>query len=104
MAATKITTRELAAHQRTAQREARALYLWDATLKGFGARISPTRVSWVVQKWTGGRGGKAKRIVIGHHPELELEQARKAASGVINDVHTGVDIVSKRQQVKQGQQ
>lgn len=62
----------------------RLTILWE---RGLGARVSKTgEVSWVVQRWEGGRGGKATRKVIGHYPVMTLAQARQVAA--TGDIHT----------------
>ncbi|MEY9721439.1 hypothetical protein ABIA22_003929 [Sinorhizobium fredii] len=44
----------------------KAVYIWDTELSGFGIYLTPKGdISWLVQKWIGGRGGKAVRQVIG---------------------------------------
>ena len=82
----------------------RVTYVWDTELKGFGCKITPTAASWIVQKWLGGRQGKAKRVVIGQHPVMSLHEARKAASIAIGDVLNGADLVGRKEQLRQQQQ
>jgi integrase len=101
MTATKLTKRELETVQRASKAQNRVFFLWDSELKGFGARVSPSRTSWLVQKWIGGRGGKAKRIVIGHAPPVALDDARKKAAAIISEVHQGADIISERRARRQ---
>src|SRR5262245_61506809 len=93
----KITTRTM----QRAKSEARgksAVMVWDSELAGFGLRASPRgRISWFVEKWAGGRGGRAKRSVFAHCPPLDLEDARREAGNQINAHRNGVDLVSLKQ-------
>jgi integrase len=84
---------------RKAKERKTSVMAWDSKLKGFGLRAAPTgRVSWLVQKWQGGRQGRARRIVIGHHPPMELEAARREAGIKIGEHFQGVDLVSAKQE------
>jgi integrase len=66
-------------------------YFWE---RGFGARVSPGgQVSWLVQRWEGGKSGKATRKVLGHYPVMTLEQAREIAKNGIPT--TLVDAINK---------
>jgi integrase len=93
----KITTRAMQRARSDAKRSKVAVMLWDQELQGFGLRASPKgRVSWFIEKWSGGRGGRAKRVVIGHSPPLDLEEARREAGAKINQHWNGVDLVSEK--------
>src|SRR5258706_4495901 len=72
-------------------------YLWDTSLIGFGCRISPTAISWLVQKSV---DNKAKRIVIGRYPPVTIEQARAKASIAIGEVSNSVDLVDRKQRLR----
>jgi len=99
----KLTKRRVLADRSNALAKGEPIHLWDTELKGFGVSISPFtgRVSWLVQKWQGGRDqGKSSRIVIGHYPELSLEEARKEAGTIIADAYRGVDIVARKRAVR----
>jgi integrase len=100
----KLTTRAVEALRKQAQTEARALFLWDTELRGFGARASGYgRVSWLVQKWGGGRwdgGGKAKRTVIAHYPPMGVDEARRQAGIAIGDTFKGSPLVGRRERVR----
>lgn len=72
-------------------------FLWDTELQGFGAKVWPSgQVSWIIQKWIGGRGGKAKRVVVGRYPGMDLEKARLEAGEAITATRKGADLVDKR--------
>ncbi|MFM9847818.1 MAG: tyrosine-type recombinase/integrase [Hyphomicrobiaceae bacterium] len=98
MAKEKITQRTIDSLRRKAASDGKPMFLWDTELQGFGAKVWPSgQVSWVVQKWLGGRGGKATRVAIGRYPPVDLEAARKKAGSAISDVHDGKDLISERE-------
>ncbi len=60
---------------------------WDATLPGFGVRVSPRGArSFVVMYYTGKR---RRRRTIGRHPTISLAEARTAAKQVLASVTLG---------------
>ena len=97
----KITLRQLEAVRRKAVESGKTVMLWDTDLKGFGLIASPTAASWIVQRWVGGRGGKAKRVVIGRYPEWSLERAKKEAPIALGQLGKGVDLVEEKKQERQ---
>jgi len=61
-----------------ARRLGKLTFIWE---RGLGARIAKDgKVTWLLQRWEGGRGGKSRRIVIGHYPVMTLEDARRVAT------------------------
>lgn len=104
MAQGKLTVRSIAWVRGSAASLGTAQFLWDTEVAGFGVKASPQgTVSYVVQKWIGGRGGKAKRIVIGRHPDLKLDDARSKAGRIASEVFDGADLVSERKQRREQQ-
>ena len=72
--------------------EAKDAVFWDRELPGFGARVYPSgRKIYVVQ--SRGPGG-SKRITLGRHGELTVEQARKQAVAVIDRIKRGENPVA----------
>ena len=102
MGPTKLTSRLVKSLRKKAQREGGTLFCWDTDVRGFGIKATASgQVSWLVQKWVGGREGGAKRIVIGHlSPAMGLDKARYEAGIVIGDVHKHglASIVSRKKQ------
>jgi integrase len=98
----KITLRTVANAQKTALAKG-PLYLWDTQLKGFGAYITVKgNVSWLIQKWLGGRGGKAARYVIGTSRNgMTLDEARKQAAIDLGDVAKGINVVARKRERRQ---
>ena len=82
--------------------EGKVVYLWDTELSGFGARLSPTgEVSWLVQKFIGGRGGRAIRQTIGRAKDaIELADARSLAEQEIGDIRKGINVVARKRQLR----
>lgn len=85
MARTKITEREVNTLRTASKRSGKATYLWDTELRGFGLCVAASgHGTWLVQKWVGGRRGKLRRLAIGHHPPMTVDEARiKARSGAL---------------------
>ncbi len=81
----------------------KATYVWDTELAGFGIYLnSKGDVSWLVQKWIGGRGGKAVRHVIGRTKDgMELPEARSLAAASIGEIHKGVDLAQQKRKLRQ---
>ncbi len=62
---------------------------WDRELAGFGVRVHATgRKTWVVQ--SRGPGGP-KRVTLGRHGELAVDEARKQAALIIDRIKRGED-------------
>ncbi len=64
-------------------------FVWDDLLPGFGVRVWPTgRKTYVAQYRASGR---TRRVKIGQHGPLTVEEARKEAKGILGDVARGED-------------
>jgi len=62
-------------------------FVWDDAVSGFGVRIRPTgRRSYVIQYRAGGR---TRRMTLGTHGQLTVEQARTLAKDKLGDVAKG---------------
>lgn len=98
----KLTLKSLKDVQSSVSEAGKPLYVWDTELSGFGAYVSPKGASWLVQKWLGGRGGKAVRQVIGRTRDgMDLSEARGIAAASIGDLHRGVDLSAQRRRQRQ---
>ena len=61
----KITKALVEQEKKRARVQGTKVYVWDTDLRGFGFYASPKgNVSWLAQRWKGGRGGKQVRWVI----------------------------------------
>src|SRR5688572_15648700 len=100
----KVTVRAVEALRTQAGRKRAVVFLWDTELQGFGVKAWPSgQLSWLVQKWIGGRGGKATRIVIGRCPPMSLDDARIQAGIAIGEVHKGNDLVALKEHRRKAQ-
>ena len=67
---------------------------WDATLPGFGVRITSAGAkAFILQKRI---GGKDRRITIGRYGPLTLEQARTQATVLLGQIATGGDPIADK--------
>src|SRR5215212_2045691 len=67
---------------------------WDHVLHGFGVRVTPHGVkSFIVQQRIHGRD---RRITLGRHGVLTVEQARKAAKRLLGEIASGHDPLAER--------
>ena len=70
--------------------------LWDGELPGFGVRIMPSgRRSYLVQYRTGRR---SRRVTLGPHGVLTLDQARGMAIEALAEVRSGGDPAGERKE------
>jgi len=94
MATAKLTVHRIGQETKQAKASGKAVYLWDADLKGFGVRISPKgQVSWLLQKWQGGRGGKSQRVTFA---AKSLKEAQQTALGLAVEASKGVDLPKRK--------
>lgn len=102
MATLRLTSKSLVQPVKIAVADQRSLHIWDTELAGFGCYISPKgKISWLVQRWTGGReSGKATRQVIGKGDLIDLQEARKIARRVLLDIDSGVDVVERKREAR----
>ena len=63
-------------------------FLWDIEIKGFGVRLTPTARSYIVQ---GRVRGRDRRVTLGKHGVLTVQQARKRAQRELSKMSEGID-------------
>lgn len=69
-------------------------FVWDDSLPGFGLRVWPSgRKTYVVQYRS---AGKTRRLKLGNHGPLTVEQARKEARATLGEVARGGDPQQER--------
>ena len=67
-------------------------FLFDRSLPGFGLRVHPSgRKVWIVQARIEGR---SRRIVIAHHGEMDLPEARRRARDMLGRICAGENPIS----------
>src|SRR6185503_15527565 len=64
------------------------LIFWDSELKGFGVRLTPSRMTYVAQ---GRVQGRSVRVTLGRHGALTPDQARAEARKALGDMDRGLD-------------
>ena len=70
---------------------------WCGVLKGFGCRIRPSgSKTFIAQYRVGGRNSPVRKVTIGTHGKLTVEQARDAASKVLAKAELGEDVAGAR--------
>lgn len=70
------------------------LFLWDNELRGFGVRIKPSGIKSYLIQYRGVQG--ERRITIGRHGVLTLDEARKIARQELANVAKGDDPAKTR--------
>jgi len=71
--------------------------IWDDELKGFGLRLTPTSRSYIVQ---GRINGVDRRVTIGRHGVLTLQEARKKAKIELSSMLEGKDPVIEKKRTE----
>ncbi|MEP9372559.1 tyrosine-type recombinase/integrase [Mesorhizobium sp. KR1-2] len=64
-------------------------FVWDDMLPGFGIRVWPSGKKTYVAQYRA--GVRTRRVKIGTHGALTVEEARKEAKGILGDVARGED-------------
>src|SRR5689334_9238092 len=78
------------------------LYVYDADLRGFGVSVSPSGAKTFLAQYRtpGGRRGVSRRVVIGKHSTLTVEEARVAARRILAAAAQGEDPSATRAAMK----
>jgi integrase len=72
------------------------LFLWDEDLKGFGVSVQASGVRSYVVRYRVRGSQRDRRMVIGRHGVLTVQEARKEALAVLADATRGVDTAAER--------
>jgi integrase len=73
---------------------ARTFIAFDAEIKGFGCRVSPSGIKTFVLEYrpgAGGRGVAKRRLILGRYGAMSVEQARQAAMTALAHIRLGAD-------------
>ena len=73
------------------------VFLWDDELKGFGVRLTPNARTYIVQARV---KGKTRRVTLGKHGVLTLQQARKRAIKELSKMLEGVDPTKEKKRAE----
>lgn len=68
-------------------------FLWDSEVRGFGVRLTPSSRTYIVQ---GRVGGVERRVSLGRHGVLTVQEARNKARSALSGMGNGVDPVAEK--------
>jgi integrase len=72
-------------------------FIWDSDPKGFGLRLTPTARTYIVQ---GRVKGIDRRVSLGRHGVLTVQEARKKAQATLAAMGEGIDPVVEKKRVE----
>lgn len=67
--------------------EAKDYFVWDAQIVGFGVRVMPSGAKTYQAQYR--KGGRTRRVSIGRHGKITVDEARKLAKEVMGQVAKG---------------
>jgi integrase len=68
-------------------------FIWDDELRGFGVRLTPTARTYIVQARV---NGATRRVTIGRHGVLTVQEARKEAIAELSKMTKGMDPATEK--------
>lgn len=93
----KITTLVIKLDKKNVERaplpEEGQAFIWDSEIKGFGVRLTPTSKSYIVQ---GKVKNKERRVTLGRHGVITVDEARKKAKIELSRMLEGIDPVVEK--------
>ena len=72
-------------------------FVWDDELRGFGIRLTPTTRTYIVQARV---NGTTRRVSLGRHGTITLQQARKKAVKELSKMVEGIDPILEKKRLK----
>ena len=72
-------------------------FLWDSEVRGFGVRLTPTGRTYIIQ---GRVDGVTRRISLGRHGIITLQEARKKAQKKLSGMLEGIDPVIEKKRAE----
>ncbi|MFV1564266.1 MULTISPECIES: Arm DNA-binding domain-containing protein, partial [unclassified Phaeobacter] len=67
--------------------EAKDYFLWDGQIAGFGVRVMPSGAKTYQAQYR--KGGRTRRVSVGRHGKITVEEARKLAKEIMGQVAKG---------------
>ncbi|AUQ65459.1 site-specific integrase [Phaeobacter inhibens] len=67
--------------------EAKDYFLWDSQIAGFGVRVMPSGAKTYQAQYR--KGGRTRRVSVGRHGKITVEEARKLAKEIMGQVAKG---------------
>ena len=72
-------------------------FLWDSELRGFGLRLTPAGRAYIVQ---GRVNGVSRRISLGRHGIITLQEARRKAQKELSSMLEGIDPAIEKKRIE----
>lgn len=88
----KLTKRLVDAQKPTPERD---YLVWDSELRGFGLRVWPSGKQTYILQYRNAQN-RSRRMTIGQHGPLTVDQARRKAIQLLSDVTEGSDPIEER--------
>jgi len=76
------------------------LFLWDTEMPGFGLKITPAGRRVYVAQYRS--NGQSRRMTVGRHGVLTIDEARERAKGKLAEATLGGNPAAERQQARHG--
>lgn len=67
--------------------EAKDYFVWDSQIAGFGVRVMPSGAKTYQAQYR--KGGRTRRVAIGRHGKITVDEARKLAKEIMGQVAKG---------------
>lgn len=79
--------------------DGRERFVWDPELRGFGVRVKPSGVKTYLVQYRNGEA-RTRRLVLGKHPALSADEARKLALKQLGTIAGGADPAGDRKRIR----
>ncbi|MDP5220255.1 tyrosine-type recombinase/integrase [Ruegeria sp. 2205SS24-7] len=76
--------------------DAKDYFVWDSQIAGFGVRVMPSGARTYQAQYR--KGGRTRRVSIGRHGKITVDEARKLAKEIMGDVAKGENPAEERAQ------
>ncbi len=74
-------------------------FVWDDEVKGFGLRLTVAKKTYIVQGRVKGKGTD-RRLSLGEHGVLTIQEARKRAKASLASLAAGIDPIEEKKRVE----